>query len=42
MLDFGIGITVDPELVSGQFAIPKKKNNLGGELLAEYLLKAME
>ncbi|MBT9168498.1 MAG: HMP-PP phosphatase [Syntrophomonadaceae bacterium] len=41
MLDFGIGISVDPEQVSGQYAIPKKKGVLGGEILAKYLLKAM-
>ena len=41
MLDFGIGISVDPEQVSGEYAIPKKKGVLGGEILAKYLLKAM-
>ncbi|MBU3968746.1 HAD-IIB family hydrolase [Patescibacteria group bacterium] len=41
MLDFGIGISVDPEQVSGEYAIPKKKGELGGEILAEYLLGAM-
>ena len=41
MLDFGIGVSVDPEQVSGKYAIPKKKGVLGGEILAKYLLKAM-
>ncbi|HZJ41963.1 MAG TPA: HAD-IIB family hydrolase [Patescibacteria group bacterium] len=41
MLDFGIGVSVDPEQVSGKYAIPKKKGILGGEILAKYLLKAM-
>jgi len=42
MLDFGIGVSVDPEQVSGKYAIPKKKGVLGGEILAKYLLKAYE
>lgn len=41
MLDFGIGVSVDPKQVNGQYAIPKKRNRLGGEVLAKYLLKAM-
>ena len=41
MLDFGIGVSVDPEQVSGKYAIPKKEGVLGGEILAKYLLKAM-
>jgi len=41
MLDFGIGVSVNPEQVSGKYAIPKKKGVLGGEILAKYLLKAM-
>lgn len=40
MLDFGISISVDPEQVSGEYAIPKKKCRLGGEILAKYLLRA--
>jgi len=40
MLDFGIGISVDPEQVNGEYAIPKKKGELGGEILAKYLLMA--
>jgi len=41
MLDFGIGVSVDPKQVSGKYAIPKTKGVLGGEILAKYLLKAM-
>src|SRR5680860_441803 len=41
MLDFGIGVSVDPEQVSGKYAIPKEEGILGGEILAKYLLKAM-
>lgn len=41
MLNFGIGISVDPEKVSGKYAIPKTKDVLGGEILVKYLLKAM-
>ncbi|OGC82214.1 MAG: hypothetical protein A2V81_00545 [Candidatus Abawacabacteria bacterium RBG_16_42_10] len=41
MLDFGVGISVDLEQVSGEYAIPKKKGQLGGEILAEYLLKVL-
>ena len=40
MLDFGIGVTVDPGNVSGAYAIPKKDGRLGGEVLARYLLNA--
>ncbi len=40
MLNFGIGISVDPEQVSGKYAIQKKKGMLGGEILAKYLLMA--
>jgi len=42
MLDFGLGVSVDPRQVRGQYAIPKKKNKLGGEILAEYLLAALK
>ena len=42
MLDFGIGVSVNPEQVSGQYAIPQKKDVLGGEVLARYLLKAFK
>ncbi len=41
MLDFGIGVSVDPGLVSSVYAIPKKKGRLGGEILAQYLLRVM-
>lgn len=40
MLKYGIGVTIDPERVSGKYAIPKKQGVLGGEILAAYLLKA--
>lgn len=42
MLQFGIGISVDSEHVSGMYAIPKKEGELGGEILARHLLKAFE
>lgn len=41
MLAYGIGVSVDPEKVSGQYIIPKKPGILGGEVLADYLLKAI-
>jgi len=40
ILEYGIGVTVDPQRVNGKYAILKKKGVLGGEILAEYLLKA--
>ncbi len=40
MLDFWIGVSVDPEQVSGKYAIPESKGKLGGEILAEYILRA--
>jgi phosphoserine phosphatase len=42
MLEFGTGVTVDPDRVSANYAIPKKEGILGGEVLAKYLLKVME
>ncbi|MFA6602739.1 MAG: HAD hydrolase family protein [Candidatus Shapirobacteria bacterium] len=42
MLEFGVGVTVDPERVGGDFAIPKVEGQLGGEVLAKYLLEVME
>lgn len=42
MLEFGVGVTVDPERVSGDYAIPKIEGVLGGEVIARYLLKAMQ
>ncbi|HPA25405.1 MAG TPA: HAD hydrolase family protein [bacterium] len=39
MLTYGVGVSVDPKRVSGQYAIPPKKNILGGEVLASYLLQ---
>jgi len=41
MLNFGIGISVDPEKVSAEYAISPKKGELGGEILVKYLLKAV-
>ncbi len=38
MLSFGTGVSVDPERVSGDYAIPKIEGQLGGEVLARYLL----
>lgn len=40
MLKFGIGVSVNPQLVSGRYAIPPKAGQLGGETLASHLLKA--
>ncbi len=40
MLQFGIGVSVDPERVGGRYAIKKKEGELGGEILARYLLEA--
>lgn len=42
MLGFGIGISVDPEQVGGEYAIPKKKSKLGGEILARFILNAFK
>lgn len=42
MLDFGTGVSVDPHMVSAKYAIPKKRNVLGGEVLAAHLLRAYE
>jgi len=42
MLGFGIGVSVDPEKVSGKYAIYKKEDILGGEILARYLLDAFK
>lgn len=42
MLEYGIGVSVDPDRVDGQYAIPKNKNRLGGEVLAEYILDVFE
>ena len=38
ILEIGLSVTVDPELVSGKYAIPKKEGQLGGEVLARYIL----
>jgi len=42
MLDFGIGVSVDPEKVSGEYSTHKKEGILGGEILARYLLDAFK
>ena len=42
MLDFGIGVSVDPEKVSGEYSTHKKEGTLGGEILARYLLDAFK
>ena len=42
MLNFGTGVSVDSQQVSAEYVIPKKKNVLGGQILAEYLLQAMQ
>ncbi len=42
MLDFGIGVSVDTSHVHGRYAIPSKEGQLGGEVLARYLLKAFQ
>jgi len=42
MLEFGVGVSVDPEKVSGKYAIPQKENTLGGEVLVRYLLDAFK
>ena len=41
MLSFGIGVSVDSEKVSGMYAVHPRKGELGGEILAKYLLKAV-
>lgn len=40
MLELGVGVSVDPENVSGRYAIRKDEGRLGGRVLAEYLLRA--
>jgi len=40
MLNYGIGVSVNPKVVKAQYAIASKKGVLGGEVLADYLLKA--
>ena len=39
MLQFGKGVTVEPERVQAEYFIKHKSDELGGELLAEFLLK---
>ena len=38
MLALGTGVTVDPKRVEAQYVIEHKPNELGGELLVEFLL----
>lgn len=40
MLDFGVGVSVDPGKVNGEYAVVGTKGVLGGEILAKYILKA--
>ena len=40
MLEFGIGVSVDPKRVSAAYAIEKKRGILGGEVIAKHLLNA--
>lgn len=42
MLEYGVGVSVDPKKVEGQYAIPQEENQLGGEVLAEYILDSFE
>jgi hydroxymethylpyrimidine pyrophosphatase-like HAD family hydrolase len=39
MIKFGKGITVEPNRVQAEYFIDHKQGELGGELLAEFLLK---
>lgn len=41
MLDFGVGVSMDPARVRGAYAIPREEGVLGGEVLARYLLRVM-
>lgn len=41
MLNFGTGVSVNPDQVEGEYAIPKKKGRLGGKVLAKYILEAV-
>ncbi|HPI67054.1 MAG TPA: HAD-IIB family hydrolase [bacterium] len=40
MLQYGVGVSMNPEKVSAKYAILPKKGQLGGEILVDYLLKA--
>ncbi len=42
MLDVGKGVSVNPERVKGEYFVEHKKEELGGELLAEFLLEYFE
>jgi len=42
MLQVGKGVTVDPDRVEAEYSIEHKKEELGGELLAKFLLEYFE
>lgn len=42
MLEIGKGVTVDPERVKAEYFVSPKQGKLGGEVLAEFLLKHYE
>ena len=42
MLEVGKGVTVMPERVQGEYFIEYKNNQLGGELLVDFLLSYFE
>jgi len=42
MLEFGKGVTTNPERVKAEYFIESKDGKLGGEILAEFLLKHFE
>jgi len=42
MLQYGLGVSMNPKKVSGKYAVPPQKDQLGGEVLVDYLLKAYQ
>mgnify|MGYP001590134963 FL=1 len=42
MVEFGVGVTTNPEIIEGIFFIEGKNGKLQGEILAEYLLSCFE
>lgn len=42
MLEFGVGISVNPDLVEGEYAVPPKPGILGGEVIARHLLDSFK
>jgi HAD superfamily hydrolase (TIGR01484 family) len=42
MLQAGVGVSVNPDQVGGEYAIPVQSSILGGEVLLDYLLYALE